>query len=218
MSGRGVVYVAWGQAAREQTAASIESLRRFSDLPVLVVGDGPVAGADHLLCEVDPFGADGRFYAGRVKPLLYGLSPFDRTLYVDADTEFVRDPECGFRLLDRWEVLATDTGHRSLADTVAGKKEAAWTRSHFGLPWMQYHCSGCLFWRRSEAVEGLFRLWAEEWARFSGWDEQLALLRALARSEAMFLTLPRSWNTPERERAYLLYHAWGTGIAREVAR
>ena len=69
-------------------------------------------------------------------------------------------------------------------------------------------------WKRSPAVAALFSLWAEEWGRFQGWDEQLALLRALARSQALFLTLPRAWNTPEREQAYLLYHPWGSGVAR----
>lgn len=214
----GVVYLVWGAAAREQAARSIASLRQFSQVPVLVIGDKDAKSlsAEHHLCRVKPFGRDKRFYAGRVKPLMYGLSPFERTLYVDADTEFIRDPAPGFDLLDRWEVLVTDTGHRSLADNIAGKEEAPWTRDWFGTPHLLYHNSGMIFWRHSESVKDLFHLWGEEWARFKGWDEQLALLKALARSHVRFLTLPSSWNTKYREQAYMLHHAFGSGVARGV--
>jgi hypothetical protein len=208
----GILYIAWGEKATAGAQASIASLRQFSQLPALVVGG---AGSD-IVCKVDPFGTDGRFYAGRVKPLLYGLSPFDRTMYLDADTEFVAGPETAFALLDRWDVILTDTGHRSLADRVAGKEEAAATQKWFGTPDLLYHNSGVIFWRKNDAVKKLFALWAKEWKRFSGWDEQLALLRAVAKSSAMVMTAPRTWNTRPKEQAVLVYHEFGYGTAREA--
>jgi hypothetical protein len=69
-----------------------------------------------------------------------------------------------------------------------------------------------LFWRRCPALFGLMRLWSEEWQRYGDWDEQVALLRALMRSEALFLVVPFTWNT--LRDATLLHHSYGTSKAR----
>ncbi len=225
MTSRGVVYMAWGQAAIEQAEASMASLWRLTDLPVLVVGDADAAahycgmrGVEVCTPDVEPFDPERKagyqFLAGRVKPLLYGLSPWAETLYVDADSAFRRDPAKGFDLLERWEFVVAETETRTLADSIAGAAETQWTANWCGVPWLLYHNSGMLFWRKGPAVEGLFGLWAEEWRRFQGWDEQVALLRALLRSEALYLTVPHLWNTRTPGRAMLLYHRFGVGVAR----
>lgn len=225
MTTRGVVYMCWGQRAIEEAEASMVSLWRHRRLPVLVVGDeGARAhfegreGVEVAVPDVDPFDpgrkAGFQFLAGRVKPLLYDLSPWQHTLYVDADSSFRADPARGFALLERWDVVLAETETRTLADSIAGAEETGWTANWTGVPWLLYHNSGMLFWRRCEAVERLFGLWAEEWRRFQGWDEQVALLRALLRSDALYLTVPYTWNHRMAPQCYLLHHRFGVGVAR----
>ena len=169
-------------------------------------------------CNVDPFDDRNkkgyRFLAGRIKPLLYELSPFDLTLYVDADTYFQASPNEGFRLLDKWDIALAETQTRALAQGIAGQDECNATADEFGTGLLLYHNSGMIFWKKNERVAALFKLWSEEWRRFGGWDEQVALLRALLRSEALYLTLPYTWNNSDPKECYMLSHWFGAGDAR----
>jgi len=222
--GCGVVYMAWGTNALYQTAASLRSLWAIApELPALVVGDTHAAAhfstwsnVTALALPLDPFderqACGHKFLAGRVKPWLHVLAPWERVLYVDADTQFVAHPRRGFDLLDAWDFVLAEARSGSVENSPFLKPERQATAEWLGTGLHLYHNSGMLFWRRGPAVAGLMRLWSEEWLRYSDWDEQIALLRALLRSEALFLTVPYTWNT--LENATLLQHAYGTRIAR----
>lgn len=226
MTDSGVIYIAWGENAIEQAKQSIYSLRRFlPEIPVLIVGDDAAVKAfeddetiDTHLCEVDPFTPDRkkgfRFSAGRIKPLLAKISPFEKSLYVDCDTYFQRPPTEGFQLLDKWDAAIAETETRSLDEGIADPRECIETAKEMGTGLLLYHNSGMIFWRRNERTKALFDLWSEEWERYQGWDEQVALLRALLRSEAVYLTLPHTWNTSALSKCYMLYHWFGAGDAR----
>ncbi len=218
----GVVYLTWGERAMQQADVSIDTLWKCAPgMPVLVLGDAEAqkhyegrAGITFKLIEVDPYGG-AIFYAGRIKPLMAKLSPFDRSLYVDADTEFKVSPAIAFAMLDKWELIIAETETRSLVESIAGIAETRWTAAWLGTPHLLYHNSGMIFWRRCPATDRAFDLWAEEWPRFSGWDEQVALLRALLRSDCLYLTVPYSWNCREGKRTFLLHHRFGTRVARK---
>lgn len=226
MNERGVIYMCWGAQAISQAEQSMQALWQYENLPVAVVGDEAAqrkfTGNERvkfLPVEVDPFdenGASGhKFMAGRVKPLLAKLSPFEQTLYVDADTLFKSSPMCGFSMLeDGWDFVVAETQTRSLEDTIAGASESKWTSTWLKTDQLLYHNSGMLFWQRNERTDQLFDLWSEEWLRFQNWDEQVALLRALLRSEAVFQTVPYVWNCRDRREAFMLHHWFGTGHAR----
>lgn len=209
--------MAWGGKAYQGVRESIASLHKVCpNMPVIVVGDaeakgleGTLPGVQVRVLKTDPFrGAE--FLAGKIKPQLYRISPWDLTLYVDADTIFRQAPDLGFDLLGKWDFIVAETMNRTLKSSIAGVRETSWSRNHFGSPEILYHNSGMLFWRKNERVQKLFELWSTEWLRFSGWDEQVALLRALAASDAIFLTVPYSWNTNWPGRAYILHHDFGT--------
>ena len=228
---RGVIYMAWGKKAAREAAESMQSLwAKAPEMEVKVVGDADcldipelVGGAkpnlEVVFLELDPFrGAE--FLAGRVKPLLYTCtplltgSPWDQTLYVDADTRFRSSPDAGFALLDRWDFLVSETGNRTIMQHMVSQREAIYTRTLFGgTKQLLYHNSGMLFWRRNKRVERLFELWSEEWLRFQHWDEQMPLLRAIARSDALVLTLPFTWNTNFPRQAALVFHEFGKRTA-----
>lgn len=221
----GVVYMAFGKPAITEAENSMASLwRQAPAMPVLVVGDADAEARfarikNVTTCRppVQPFvGMD--FMAGRVKPLLAQLSPFEETLYVDADTEFKSSPASVLAFLDRWDFVVAETETRSLRDSIHGPKEAQWTARAFGSEHLAYHNSGLFAWRRNERTLRLFELWGEEWQRFSGWDEQVALLRALLRSDAVYLTLPYTWNCREGNKAIFLHHRFGSRTARNARR
>ena len=205
---RGVMYIVYGERAAEEAEDSVASLRRWlPDMPVLRIGD-----AGEL--PVSPFDGD-KFLWGRLLPYLYGASPWERTMYLDADTEFLASPETLFDLLDNWDFVLAETPERHLLSRTIEEPEMEYTRAMFGGAWwLLYHNGGMFLWRRGEAVQRFFELWHEEWVRFGSWDPQAALLRALARSEMAFLTLPYTWNCNRREETRLIYHRYGSQAAQ----
>ncbi|MCJ7529807.1 MAG: glycosyltransferase family 77 protein [Anaerolineales bacterium] len=170
------------------------------------------------LCNVDPFTSQTAFgfKAGKIKPLLAEISPFEKTLYVDAETEFKISPAIGFDLLDKWDLVIAEAETRSLGTTFPSNhceadKTAAWLKT----PHILYHNSGMIFWRKNEATSRLFDLWSEEWLKYKGWDEQVALLRALLRSDVLFLNVPFTWNCRGPQGAFMLYHRFASQAARK---
>ena len=222
---RGVVYMVWGDKAVWAAGQSIASLWKIEPtIPVLAVGDesvdvlkeelkGDKRLETKLEMTIDPF-RGVEFLAGRIKPYLYHLSPWQQTLYVDADTTFRGSPQVGFDLLERWDFLVAETGGRTILQHMVGENEAKYTRGLFGgAQFILYHNSGMLFWKRNGRVEELLRLWGEEWQRFGAWDEQMALLRAIGRSKALVLTIPYTWNTNAPSQAKVLFHEFGQRTA-----
>lgn len=221
--------MAWGERAVSEAKESIESLRRFDqDIPVMVLGDQNTAvflqddNCEVKVLALDPYrssptykgpGDKVEFVHARVFAELYDASPWDRTLYLDVDTEFMAPPGEVLDWLDRWDFAIAETPTRALNAYRGDRREFRWTAYWLGDANILYHNAGLFAWRAREEVRGLFRLWMEEWARFENWDSQVALLRALARSEVQFLTLPWTWNSPDREEAHFVYHRYGTQAA-----
>lgn len=226
MTDRGVIYMCWGDPATREAEASMRSLwKHAADMPVMVVGDK--TAVRHFtnqprvlahLCGVDPFASQSMFgfMAGRIKPLLAGISPFERTLYVDAETEFKVSPAIGFNLLDKWDLVIAEAETRSLGTTFpSNHHEADKTASWLKTSHILYHNSGMIFWRKNVATSRLFDLWSEEWLKYKGWDEQVALLRALLRSDVLFLNVPFTWNCRGPQGAFMLYHRFASRAARK---
>jgi hypothetical protein len=222
----GVLYMAWGLNAIREVEGSVASLWQVApDMPVFVVGDRMASNRftngkrihgnlQFRYVAVSPFAADGKFHAGLVKPLLAGLSPFDKSLYIDADTAFRQPPDVGFEMLDKWDLLISESLMTSLAEQVASHGERIWTRQWIGTQHCIYHNSGMLFWRKNERTDRLFDVWSEEWQRWPVWDEQVAILRAMMRCEdLLYQNMPYTWNCLHSDDAYLLHHRYGTRVA-----
>lgn len=174
----GVVYVAYGEAARSEAAMSLRSLRNWQPTtPVSVVSDAPLEGVKHI-----PF-SDPRYGARWAKLNLDLLSPYDTTLYLDADTRpraslapLFAPLAAGFDL-----VLAPSTqqADKALWHVEAQEREA--TFDAFGFTPVQLQ-AGVLAFRKCEAVSALFAAWRDEWCRSAvPTQDQAALLRALQR-------------------------------------
>jgi len=231
----GAVYIAFGDEARKMAKYSRESLACVSKMPTVVIGDGK--DADIKWEGPSPWGntlrGGERFLCGRVKPALFGLSPFRYTMYVDADTTFLADPGLAWNLLDNgyeFAVAIAGDRQRSLAESQFNEQERWDTKAYFEDGQMvvgrgslrmcakfghvPYYNSGVMFWKRCETVERLFAVWAEEWAKYGDWDEQIALERAVFRTRPRMVLLPDTWNSKDLHIAKVVHHAYGHGAAR----
>jgi len=199
---RGVLYVAYGEKARAQAQESMRSLRKFSDLPVAVISDEALEGADHMILhgEVDR-GARAQ------KTRMYSLSPFKETLFLDADTELVSDPAFGFELLGYVDVVMGQDSSRKLSDVKwphLDQHELQKTREEIGVD-VLYFNSGAIFFRRNEGTRRMFQAWSREWERY-GKHDQMALVRAIHKNPVRIAPMRPPFNTHQQMQAQFVYH------------
>jgi predicted O-methyltransferase YrrM len=201
---RGALYCAYGDKAREQAKTSIASLRaQMPTLPVAVVSDTPFPGADHSIVHVE---VDRGARAQKTR--MYSLSPFRRTLFLDADTQVLASPEPGFGLLDYGDVVLSQDPTRIFSQNHwphLDPAEVAATRAELPTDELLYWNSGVIFFRRSERARSLFQAWHREWLRFQRHD-QMALLRALAQNPVRVVAVRECWNTHHRPLAQFVWH------------
>ena len=225
----GILYVAFGEKAAAAVRESARSLRRIGlQIPVSVVGDTPVNGYPFIEWTGEsPFDASQRskfqFRAGRIKPWLVDLTPYERTLYLDADTEFMGDILPGFEALTDYDVaIAREdlTLHQLYNKKLAGweiniqERDATVTELGAGGN-VFFLNSGVLFFRRTEATKSAMHRWYEAWMEWQQWDEQLAFMRAFHRTpEARVKILDPKWNFPHRREGNIIFHNYGRGVVR----
>jgi len=225
----GIVYMAFGEKAAAAIKASMKSLRRVGlQIPVCVIGSTPVEGLQFIEWTGEsPFDAGQKnnfqFRAGRIKPKLYALSPFDRTLYLDADTEFMDDILPGFKALGEYDVAVAR--ENLTLKQLYNKKLAGWeinlierdaTMKELNADDKTFFLnSGVLFFRKSAAVEAAMGRWHDEWLRWQQWDEQLAFMRGfLKTTEVKLKMLEPQWNFPHRIKGIVIFHNYGRGVVR----
>ena len=234
----GFMYITFGNNAAKVAGNSLASIRRTgNDFPATSVGDTPVEGTTfipwlgHKPWIDDKTDPDQRFRAGYVKPSLYDLSPYEYTLYLDADTIIKRDIMPGFWALRDHDVCAVhhDTlpvfsmgelkkhmdkpvFHKSYYENI--RKELDYTISVIGTRPTIVN-SGVIFFRKSIATSYFFDNWYTEWSRFYGWEEQLAFLRAEYHTTKLIVKrLPMEWNHKRMADNTIIWHKMGGGSAR----
>ncbi|NLD71173.1 MAG: hypothetical protein GX649_00490 [Chloroflexi bacterium] len=201
---RGALYVAYGERAREQCLESIDSLHAVAPaLPVAVVSDAPLEGADHMI--IHPEADRG---ARAQKTRMYSLSPFRETLFLDADTRVLVDPEPGFGLLRYADVVLSQDPVRVFSQQTwphLDRREVAATRQETNGGELLYWNSGVILFRRSERARALFQAWHAEWTRW-GKHDQMALMRAVYRNPVRMVAVREPWNTHKRKEAKFVFH------------
>ena len=168
MTTRGVVYIAYGRRAVTEATASIFTLRRFHDWPIAVIGEA-IRGCAHI--QWPNTGTPGRW----AKVNLARLTPFDETLFLDADTRIHGKLDIGFRLLAHYDlvIVASRPQHSEVLSHLSAE-ERTYTLQQLLDP-LQLN-TGVMWFNR--AVTPLFEAWRFEWNLYKDKD-QGALLRAL---------------------------------------
>ena len=186
---RGVVTVAYGARAQQAARTLVKSLQRFHPgLPVSVVGES-VPGA--RLIRFRSKGRPGRW----AKVNLDLLSPYEATLYMDADTRARGDLSKGFDILgDGWPMAICLS--KMQADNWLwhiDPEERGVTLVELGARFPALG-GGVFFFRRCPEISKLFEHWREEWERWQDQD-QAALLRAFCRDPIPVWNLGHTYNT-----------------------
>jgi hypothetical protein len=135
---RGVLYIVWGDQATRRVESSIASLKKFhADWPVHIHRLGPEFAGYRGLLE---------------KSRMNDWSPFEETLYLDADTTVLAPLDFGFEQARKFGLACTHC-------------ECPWARRYRAIPQRAdtvEYSTGVLFWRRENTV-ALF----EEWKRLT---------------------------------------------------
>lgn len=189
---RGACLIAYGPKAEAEAQQCIESLLQFHDLPYAIASD--VSGRHHVkIWQTDDYTDVQRSRWAKVTLDMW--SPFDETLYLDADTRVQGSVEHGYEMLDDgWDMVITPSAHQG-SDNMwhIAPDEREYT-------YLLYECGdvlqlqGGVFWfRRSAAITALFNAWRDEWRKWQQFD-QAALLRALILSPVKVHLLGRPFN------------------------
>lgn len=192
---RGIYCVAFGEPARACATHMMETAKQhLPEIPIALVAACPI-GLEDVFIEAEDSDVGGR----RAKLRAYELSPFETTLYLDADTEVVGDIRLYFQLVeDGWEFVICKDPH--LMDTMKSFQRAnnlAETREIeqelYTLNTLQFN-GGVWAFGRGERVEAFFRRWQVEWEKHAGRD-QGALIRAMYADPLKVYVLGNEWNT-----------------------
>ena len=180
--------MAYGDRSRDEAVVSIGILRERNDLPVAVISNEPLAGTRHI--EWHGPGKGARW----AKLNLNNLTPWDYTLYLDADTRPRVDVSVGFDILDDgWDmVMVTSASQGRDLLWHIGEEERTTTFDEWGHLPLQLQAG--VFWlKKNERTQRLFGAWRTEWRRWADQD-QAAFLRALRRCPVKMWFLGRPWN------------------------
>ena len=186
----GVVCIAYGSHAVKEATESIRTLRQHHDWPIAVIGD-EIEGTDHIDCPDE--GLPGRW----AKVNLVHLSPFDRTLCLDADTRVHGKLDIGFHILaNGWDLVMvpSEIQKQPLHHLDAEERDVTLIEIGDGFPLMLN--TGVLWFRHSKRLERFSQEWRREWRRFRRHD-QGALLRALEKCPVRLWILGRPYNGGE---------------------
>ena len=187
MTDRGVVYVAYGEAARTEAALSIASLKWRHDWPVMVIDETRLPQAH---------GLEQSQAARWAKVNTLELVPWESVMYVDSDTRIRGDLSAGFAILEAgWDMaIVPSTMQGSDLFWHVGAIERAATLDELGYEPLQLQ-GGLFFAQRNERVLRFFAAWRNEWMRWKDQD-QAAFLRALAAVPLRIWLLGYPWNAP----------------------
>lgn len=189
---RGVCLIAYGENAEREAYNCIRSLRRYHDWPYLVATDGNNANCINLP-SLNGYSAMQRSRWAKVT--IDQWTPYDETLYLDADTRVQGDLMAGFEMLcDGWDMVITPSSNQADSNMWhVAPDEREYT-------YLLYECAdvlqlqGGVFWfKRNAAITALFNAWRAEWHRWQQFD-QAALLRALRDAPIKLHLLGRPFN------------------------
>ena len=189
-SENGILYVAFGEQWREETRRSLTSLRKVSRLPACVVTDVPW----DMDPKPDQFIVREHIPGFASKPkVLFEVTPFENTLFLDTDTIVTGDPSAAFGLLNHYDIGVRFDGPMLRVE-----------------PDLVFHTqcnSGVILFKHNEVVADVFRRWNEEY------DEALKHrtstdTRGLGDQRYLAIAIAKSRARPVHLSEYLHFAVW----------
>jgi Glycosyl transferase family 8 len=220
---RGVVYCATGVTAYLEAAliSAIALHQLEPDLPITLISDLPLLNLIPLqsysitprFISPEELQSLGSFASRAIKTRLDSFTPYQETLFIDADVLPLRSLSQLWGHLDRgdWGMVADLMPRLELCNHVA-TEEKDYTLCQ--LPGSTPHFnSGVMLWRKNAVTQTVFQQWHQEWLRFQKQD-QLALMRAIDLTQLPIVPLPATYNispidAPLQDQPVYLLHCWG---------
>ena len=203
MKNRGVIYCATGNVLYlEATLISAIVLRQIEpNIPITIISDHPLLKLFPLekyeisarFINLSEINDSGSFSSRDIKTSLSKFSPYQETLFLDADILPLKP------ISDLWDYL--DYGDMcmvvDLVPTLGlcahiSEEEKNYTLQYLPESTTQFN-SGVILWRNTTQTQSLFELWNREWLKFKKQD-QLALVRAINKAEFSVQSLPCIYN------------------------
>lgn len=195
-----VVFIAYGEPARECVQVAINSWHQHMSEPVILISDMPIGIEDIFIGHTDD-----DIGARSIKTRLLSIVPdeWEYILYLDADTEIVASVQFLFHcLIDGWDIVAcmNPAQYTTLESGLRpdNKADLDLTYELTGAlgDYLQPN-GGVMGIHRNEATEAFFTQWHNEWQVFAARD-QMALFRALWKCDVNLYLLGQEWNTITR--------------------
>ncbi len=187
---QGVIYVAFGLPYLAQALYSVETLRRVNPtLPAAIVTNCPapdVLPPHTQIIAVDAPNALNREY----KSSVHRHSPFERSMFIDCDTEIKTDPAPGFAFLDKADIaIRPEPLPYNIGGTEMDPAEMERLTRMIG----EFN-TGVIFFSRSEGAQRLMDTW-NGFVQKRNDRDQKHLVRALARCpDVTIWPLSIAWN------------------------
>jgi len=180
---KGVYYIGIGEKAALEMNRSIETLK---------ASNPGIEWAYRLLRSFMELTEKQESRLAKTK--LYYLSPYEKTIYLDADTRVYHSLDPIFDILDDgWDIVITPSENQG-DDLLWHLKpdERQETVFDVGCNPLQLQ-AGVFGFNRSGKVKRFFDLWQYEWLRYKD-EDQGAFLRALYRNPLRVWLMGRPWN------------------------
>ena len=187
MVSQGIVYIAYGAKAMREAESAIQQGQHGYE--TFLIGHAAELKASQML-KPRTSAQTARY----TKTSLDRLSPYDHTLYLDADTRVTGNLQPGFDLLvagfDMVIVPSASQGNDLLWHISEEEREVTFDECGYHPLQLQ---AGVFWFAKNIRTKAFFHAWREEWLRWSG-EDQGAFTRALRRSPLKLWLLGRPFN------------------------
>jgi Glycosyl transferase family 8 len=191
---RGIVYIGIGAEYLNMSIRSARSLQTKEQ--ICIITDAAIdfeLSSNISIYKVDGSNDNPEFYSAYLKTQLHKLSPFDETLFLDADILAVDD------FSGIWDFISDGISiapafYPIRPEVIYPSSEVMYTQSlmQSANNFTQYNAGVFLF-RKSQAMFDLFKQWDREWSLYC-YAENMALSRILLNSDTKIFTLPSKYN------------------------
>ena len=184
----GVLYIVSGDKYLRAAIHSARSVRLHEPgLPIHLFTADPnspiLAAAQGVFDGIDKIENPHR----RSKLEYFAKSPFERTLYLDSDTELVAPIRQMFGILDRFDMALCHAHWRNHPVTSQVWK----TKLPYSYP--QFN-SGVMLYKRNEKTDRFFKEWQQNFAAAGLPQDQVTLRETMWASDVRLYTLPPEYN------------------------
>jgi hypothetical protein len=208
---KGAIWIAFGNPSLREAMKAIQEYQAIlpsaTAAPVALICEAmtPLRNVQHVIREDISWGAR------QTKVMLDLITPYNHTLYMDADTRVKSSAILrGFKMLEAgWDLIMAPS-HRQGSDVFGhiDQEERIYTFNRLSnIQAIQFQ-AGVMWFSNSTQVASLFDAWREEWNVFKRHD-QAALARAIDRVPIKIWVLGSDWNG---RRGTIVDHLFGRAI------